>query len=221
MSKPATKYTPDVLAYVQEHYGNDMTMQQIADHFGFPLPAFDQQVQKWRRKGHKIYSQTVADQNEIRVKSDGKQHIKIGTKWVGLHIHKWEQLHGPIPKGYVLRPAGGDWSITEPDHFTMVLRRDMYLQNVKAAKESRPKVVKQKPIRPVKPPKQKIVKPREEKPVKVPKPKQVKAKRERNPVIRKEIKPARPQFETKVFDPSTHTWVRINSKTWVARKKTA
>jgi hypothetical protein len=63
---------------------------------------------------------------------DGHKYkvIKIGTQWVRLHRYNWEQLYGPIPKGYVIIFKDGDSLNCDPENLECItkaekMRREM------------------------------------------------------------------------------------------------
>jgi hypothetical protein len=65
----------------------------------------------WFKPGHKVH--TEMHDGAISVRKDKRgvayKFIRIAKSvWVHLHRHIWEQAHGPVPEGYVIRFKNGD-----------------------------------------------------------------------------------------------------------------
>lgn len=64
--------------------------------------------------------------------------IRIGLKkWTPLQRYVWEQLNGPIPKGYLVVLKDGDTLNCAPDNLMLITRREHVIRN-----HNRPKAAK-------------------------------------------------------------------------------
>lgn len=55
--------------------------------------------------------------------------LRVGGQWVRHHRHRWEQLHGPLPAGHVLRCRSTDTLNTDPANWEAISRAELALRN--------------------------------------------------------------------------------------------
>jgi hypothetical protein len=70
----------------------------------------------------------------LRVSADGYIDMRVSFEpgacgWRGLHLILWEDVHGPMPKGYCLRFKDGDRLNVELDNLVLISRADNLRHN--------------------------------------------------------------------------------------------
>ena len=48
--------------------------------------------------------------------------LPMQSRWRAVHLLRWEEMHGPIPKGMALKNLSGDRTNTDPDNWALIPR---------------------------------------------------------------------------------------------------
>jgi hypothetical protein len=70
----------------------------------------------------------------LRITTDGNLEMKVrpgARAWVTLARWVWEQAHGPIPRGRVVRPVNGDPHDTRLDNLRLATRGELMRENTR------------------------------------------------------------------------------------------
>jgi hypothetical protein len=86
----------------------------------------------WFPQGH-LPENTLKD-GAITIRKDNRgvpfHYIRLSmANWAYLHIYNYEKIHGPVPKGMVLRSKNGDSLNCDPGNWELITQHENLLRN--------------------------------------------------------------------------------------------
>ena len=84
--------------------------------YGSPMPELPS-----RKRVHQWPEGTVSSWP-----TEGRTVIKVGSKWVELSRHLWEEAHGKIPKGWVIHHRDGNHQNNVLENLVLIRRAEHY-----------------------------------------------------------------------------------------------